>query len=58
MWTTMPKEKLLVSDRIEKMQETKAYVTVKGYKEDFLNKISCHLIKPSKSSIGKIRHSW
>ena len=47
-------EKLRISDRIEKLQETKAYITIKDHKEDFPNKISCRLINPSKSSIGKI----
>ena len=36
------------------MEEREAYVTVKDHKEDFTNKISCRLIKPSKSRIGKI----
>ena len=36
------------------MQETEAYITIKDHKEDFPNKISCRLINPSKSSIGKI----
>ena len=36
------------------MQETEAYITIKDHKEDFLIKINCRLINPSKSSIGKI----
>ena len=32
------------------MQETEAYITIKGHK-GFPNKISCHLINPSKTSI-------
>ena len=32
------------------MQETEAYITIKGQK-GFPNKISCHLINPSKTSI-------
>ena len=47
-------EKLPVSDRIEKMQETEAYITIKDHKESFPNKIPCRLINPSKSSVGKI----
>ena len=47
-------EKLPISDRIDKMQETEAYITIKDHKEDFPNKISCRLINPSKSSTGKI----
>ena len=40
--------------RIEKLQETEAFITIKDHKEDYPNKISCRLINPSKSSIGKI----
>ena len=36
------------------MQETEAYITIEDHKEDFSNKISCPLINPTKSSIGKI----
>ena len=46
--------KLPISNRIEKMQETEAYITIKDHKESFLNRIPCRLINPSKSSIGKI----
>ena len=36
------------------MQETEAYITIKDHKDEFLNKILCRLINPSKSNIGKI----
>ena len=36
------------------MQETEAYITIKDHKESFPNKIPCHLINPSKSSVCKI----
>ena len=36
------------------MQESESYVTVKEHKEDFPHKISCRLINPSKTDIGKI----
>ena len=36
------------------MQETEGYITIKDHKESFPDKIPCHLINPSKSSIGKI----
>ena len=36
------------------MQETEAYIITKDRKNEFLNKIPCRLINPSKSSIGKI----
>ena len=47
-------EKLSIADRVEKMQETEAYITIKDHKDKFPNKMPCHLINPSKSSIGKI----
>ena len=47
-------EKLSIDDRIEKMEETEAYITVKDYKEGFPHKLPFRLINPSKSDIGKI----
>ena len=46
--------KLGVDDRIERLQESEAYITIKDHKENFPNKISCRLINPAKSDIGKI----
>ena len=43
-----------LEDRIEKMQESESYITVKDQKEHFLHKISCHLIKISKSTLVKL----
>ena len=36
------------------MQESECYITVKDHKKDFSHKISCRLINPSKSDIGKL----
>ena len=36
------------------LEETEAYITIKDHKSRFPNKTVCHLINPSKSSIGKI----
>ena len=36
------------------MQESESYITVKDHKEDFPHRLSCRLINPSKSDIGKI----
>ena len=36
------------------MQENECYIIVKDHKEDFPHKISCRLINPSKSDIGKL----
>ena len=45
---------LELEDRIEKMQESECYITVKDHKEDFPHKISCRLINPSKSDIRRL----
>ena len=45
---------LELEDRIVKMQESESYITIKDHKEDFPNKLSCRLINPSKSDIGKV----
>lgn len=47
-------QKLTLEDRIEVMQEDEAYITIKDHKDEFPNKITCRLINPSKSSIGRI----
>ena len=43
-----------LEDRIEKMQGSESYITIKDQKKHFPHKISCRLIKTSKSDIGKI----
>ena len=45
---------LKLSDRIEKLAEAPAYITLKDHKENFRSKPSCRLINPSKNEIGKI----
>ena len=47
-------ENLPVADRIDKLQEKGADITIKNCKDDFPNEISCWLINPCKLSIGKI----
>ena len=55
-------EKLPTSDRIEKLQETESYITIKDHKEDFPNEILCRLINPlkfkSKYKKNKQSYSW
>ena len=43
-----------LDDRVERLQETEACITVKDHKDEFPNKTPCRLINPSKTSIGKI----
>ena len=47
-------ENLSLEDRVEKRYENEAYITIKGHKKDFSNKILCRLINPLKSDIGRI----
>ena len=46
--------KLKIDDCVQKLDENEAYVTIKDHKEGFPDKISCRLINPSKTDIGKI----
>ena len=46
--------KLKIDDRAQKLDENEAYVTIKDHKEGFSGKMSCHLISPFKTDIGKI----
>ena len=44
---------LKLSDRIKKLAEAPAYITLKDHKENFRSKRSCRLINSSKNEIGK-----
>ena len=46
--------KLKINDRVQKLDENEAYITIKDHKEGFPNKISCRLINPFKTDTGKI----
>ena len=46
--------RLGIAGRVESYAEKEAYITIKDHKEDFPNKVSCRLINPAKSEIGKI----
>ena len=46
--------RLDLEDRIENLQESESYITIKDHKDDFPHKISFRLINPLKSDIGKI----
>ena len=43
-----------IENRVQKLDENDAYVTIKNHKEGFLDKISCRLINPSTTDVGKI----
>ena len=46
--------KLKIDDRVQKLDENEACVTIKDLKEGFPDKISWLLINPAKRDIGKI----
>ena len=50
-------QKLEMDERVEKMQETEAFLTIKDHKEGFPHTLSFCLINSSKSDIGKISKS-
>ena len=43
-----------LSDTIEKLAPTPAYITLKDHKENFRSNPSCRLINPSKTELGRI----
>ena len=47
-------EKLKIADKIESIDESEAYITIKDHKEKFPEKASFRLINPSKSDIRKV----
>ena len=47
-------QELSIDDRVEKMLETEAYITIKDHKKGFPHKLSFRLLNPSKSDIDKI----
>ena len=48
-------EKLSIDDGAEKMQENEAFITTKDHKKRFPHRVSCRLLNPLKTYIGKIR---
>ena len=47
-------KKLELSDRIEHLARSPAFITLKDYKENFSSKLPYRLINPSKSELGKV----
>lgn len=45
---------LKLEDKVERMSEQPAFITLKDHKENFHNNPKCRLINPAKSEIGKI----
>ena len=47
-------QKLSIDDRLKKIQENEAFITIKDHKEGFPHHVSCRLLNPSKINIEKI----
>ena len=47
-------EDLNLSDKIECLAQTNAFITLKDHKENFMNKPKCRLINPAKPELGKV----
>ena len=47
-------DKLSISDRVDRLQNNEAYITIKDHKENLQTNPTFRLINPSKTSIGKI----
>ena len=42
------------ADRIDHLAKIEAFITLKDRKENFVNKLTCRLIKPTKTELSKI----
>ena len=47
-------DKLSISDRVDRLQNNEAYITIKDHKKNFQTNPTFRLINPSKTNIGKI----
>ena len=45
---------LRLEDRMEKLTERKAFISIKDYKANFPNNIQCRLINPARNNLGKV----
>ena len=45
---------LQLGDRMEKMAERKAFISIKDHKANFPNNIQCRLINPARNNLGKV----
>ena len=50
-------KKIRLSDRIECLAKTPAFITLKDNKDNFQSSLPCRLMNPSKSELGKINKS-
>ena len=47
-------DELKISNRMEPMAESKAFISLKDHKDNFTNHPQCRLINPAKSNLGKV----
>ena len=47
-------DELKISNRLEPMAQTRAFVPLKDHKDNFINHPQCRLINPAKSNLGKV----
>ena len=47
-------EELNLSDKVECLAPTNAFITIKDHKENFMNNTKCRLINPAKPELGKV----
>ena len=45
---------LNIENRMEKITERKAFISIKDHKSNFPNKIQCRLINPARNNLGKV----
>ena len=50
-------KKIQLSDRIECLAKTPAFITLKDHKDNFQSSLHCRLINPSKSELGQVSKS-
>ena len=50
-------KKFQLSDRIECLAKTPAFITLKDHKDNLQSSLPCRIINPSKSELGKISKS-
>ena len=50
-------KKIQLSDRIECLAKTPAFITLKDHKDNFQSSLHCRLINPYKSELGKVSKS-
>ena len=50
-------KKIQLSDRIECLAKTPAFITLKDHKDNFQSSLHCRLINPSKSGLGQVSKS-